>query len=199
MIERVWWASSPPQLVTVSSKAMSSSVGVMTATPSSLTEGQSAQSCSAVDLFHWACGASSYPLSDLNTLLPFCVCLEQKSYSRWRLLWQMLSLPQPLFRRVICQKHTGQRSLLTLSKVLICSCGQRRLLKLNCQDLCTSETLLLGWKRSSMGVTCSLVHWVELPRDIVTETGIECSRSLKSRCTRSGHSHLCLWTRWWVL
>lgn len=144
MIERVWWASSPPQLVTVSSKAMSSSVGVMTATPSSLMEGQRVQSCSAVDLFHWARGASPYPLSDLNTLLPFSVCLEQKSYCRRRLLWQMLSLPQPLFRKVICQKHTGQRSVVTLSKVLICSCGQRRFLKLNSQDLCTSETLLLG-------------------------------------------------------
>lgn len=40
-----------------------------------------------------------------------------------------------------------------------------------------------------MGGTCSLVYLVEL---IVAETGIKCSRSLKSRCKRRGCSQLYL-------
>lgn len=105
-------------------------------------------------------------------------------------VWSRSRTAASVWGGVIYQRHTGQRSFVTLSEIL--SVDEDTFLKLDGQDLCTSATLVLGWKRSSMGGTCSLVHWVELPRDIVAETGKECSRSLKSRCKRRGCSQLYL-------
>lgn len=182
MIERVWWASSPPLLVTVISRAMSSSVGVMTATPSFLMEEQRAQSCSPL----W-----------LNSSLCLTCWVIWKRFCRFPFVWSRTCTPNwgyfdKCYRcRSLCwwcwsvkNTHGGVDS--TLSRILMCSCWQRCISWLQ-WSRCTSETVYFGWKRSSTGVTRSLVHWVESPRDAVTEMGIACSQSLKSRWKRSGH------------
>lgn len=94
---------------------------------------------------------SPYLASDLKTSWLFCVFLEQNLYCNSRLLWQMLSLPQPLFTKIICQKKQQSRNCYTL---LIYSHTHRYICKaLNSHSfstdrqthICTSETALFCW------------------------------------------------------
>lgn len=58
---------------------------------------------------------------DLKTFWSFIVFLEQNLYCSSKLLWQMLSLPQPLCIKTICKKHVWSKcEFFYFSLVCIC-------------------------------------------------------------------------------
>lgn len=125
-----------------------------------------------------------YLVSDLKTSWLFCVFLEQNLYCNCRLLWQMLSLPQPLFTKIICEKEQNIFKLFLFSHSFNDK-GVHRHTQIH-THIRTSETVLFCWKWLRTGVTSGrsalvLVVWLELRRDTVTEMGILCSLSLISR------------------
>lgn len=126
----------------------------------------------------------AYLASGLKISWLLCVVfLEQNLYCNVRLLWQMLSRPQPSCTRTICEKQRGRNDFFKLISKAFSPKG------FDDTCVCTSESVLFCWRRLRTGVMSdgpALVRlvWPELHRDTLTLTGILSSLSLISRWNR---------------
>ncbi len=187
MTEWVWCASSPSLLVTVISKAMSSSEGVITATPSSLKTRHNPK-------WVWV-----WVQSQVLLCLVGPTTVTAPSPLTWPVIWKHLGYFVFFWSRT-CTVTVGYFDKYCLCHSP-CSLRQsekksRTFLTFSFMDthtayarICTSESGLFCWKTLSTGVTLGrsalvLVVWLELNRDTVTETLILCSLSLISRWNR---------------